>query len=162
MGPAFGRWRTARPDADEVARQAQAVADLKAGRLPASALARLDDETAFAAEMSPADFLALRAAGYEVAGQVFGTATYVVSKSAQKFTGYSVHPGGWSRASWEAGPVAIVGPRSVIYRTPLKVAPRLVPGYHDGANAARASALRRLRAECRELTADGVVGIRLV
>lgn len=145
-----------------MARQAQAVADLKAGRLPASALGRLHDDTAFAAEMSPADFLALRAAGYEVAGQVFGTATYVVSKSAQKFTRYSVHPGGWFGASWEAGPVAIVGPRSVIYRTPLKVAPRLIPGYYDGANSARASALRRLRAECRQLGADGVVGIRLV
>lgn len=139
------------------------MADLKAGRLPASALNRLRDKTAFAAEMSPAEFLALRAAGYEVAGQVFGTATYLVSKSAQKFTRYLVHPDRWSGLARESTPVAYQGfDGGVVYRTPLKVAPRTLAGYHDGVNAARSTALRRLRAECLELGADGVVGIRFV
>ncbi len=158
-GPWLRGGRASQPDADEVARQQQAVADLKAGLLPASALARLHEETAFAAEMSPAEFLALRAAGYEVAGQVFGTATYQISTTAQRLNRYSVHPGSWSGAA----PYSSATTRAnAFYRRPLPAAPQLMATYHDGANAARATALRRLQAECRELEADGVVGVRFV
>ena len=160
-------WRAAGVSDAEAARQERAIADLKGGRLPGSALTRLHDDLAFAGNVSSAEFLALRGIGYEVAGQVFGSSSYLISRSAQNLTGYSVHPGGRfgsTGSAWASTSPTSAGARNQnsFYSDPLAVAPRLLAGYHDGANTARATALRRLRAECLELDADGVLGVRVV
>lgn len=153
-----GRWARARMDPTEIERQQDTWADLKAGRLPASARERLAGAAAahvFTSELSTRELVALRAGALEPVGQAFGTATFVVSPSAQSFAQYAVHP----YSQW-GNPSAAASNRA--YRIGFPVSPRLVSGYHDGVNNARAAALKRMRKECVALDGDGVLGIRIV
>lgn len=159
----FGRWFAPRQtlDAAEIDRQERSWSELAAGGLPLGAQERLAAQTAddvFTSDLSTRDLVAIRAAGYEPVGQAFGTATYGISRTMQSYARYSVHP---YPVGYGYG-IGPGGPRGGAYGPRLPVNAGRLAGYHDGANAARGQALRRLMIECAGLGADGVLGVRVV
>lgn len=136
----LGWLRSGRSTQSDAAReeQARSLAELQAGRLPLSAQARLAAGAgAFTSDLSSADLVSLRAAGYEPVGQVFGSA--VISTAAR----YYRHPAvGFSQlgASWQP--------------------PTRMPGWFDSDRRARSTAIQRLLTEVRALGADGAIALR--
>ena len=158
----LGRFgRPSAPTPEEYARQERSWAELEAGRLPLSAQERLAAESgdrAFASDLGARDLAALRAAGYEPVGQVFGTAVFNrVQLPGLLPTG--VHPGlaKWPQplTVWRDGRLG--SPDSFIRNT---ASPFLVSGFYQAERGARASALRRLELEAKALGADAVIGVR--
>lgn len=94
------------------------------------------------------EFAAIRSAGFEAVGQVFGAAVYGVGS-----TGYSC-PGTWRPGGGPALP-----------RSATQVSGRSDPGSFgplvQARYQARDKAIDRLTRECRELGGHGVVGVRL-
>jgi uncharacterized protein YbjQ (UPF0145 family) len=94
------------------------------------------------------EFAAIRSAGFEPVGQVFGAAVYSVG-----YTGYSC-PGTWRSDADQVppGPATQVSGRD----GPGSFGPLVQARYQ-----ARHAAIDRMTAECAELGGHGVVGVRL-
>jgi uncharacterized protein YbjQ (UPF0145 family) len=103
---------------------------------------------AWGSALTSQEFAAVRAAGFEPVGQVFGAAVY-----AAGYAGYSC-PGGWrsSGGQMPARPVTQVSGRA-----DLGSFGPLVEAMYQ----ARHAAIDRMTAECAALGGHGVVGVRL-
>jgi uncharacterized protein YbjQ (UPF0145 family) len=120
--------------------------------LPAAAMAgeaRARPGGAWGSALSAQEFAAIRGAGFEPAGQVFGAAVYAAGDAR----GYDC-PGvrGSSGATTPAPPVAQVSGRGDLGSFGL-----LVQAMYQ----ARQAAIGRMAAECAGLGGHGVVGVRL-
>ncbi|MGI8881996.1 MAG: hypothetical protein ACR2KJ_16100 [Jatrophihabitans sp.] len=139
-------------------RFAEGAADLHRGLLPRWVSARLDDERAnvpFGGPLSTGDSVALREIGYEAVGQVFGTATYQVSRMQTQLGmvlhgGYLGAPGGFNPGYWASGARPGYGSRAINI------------SWWQGESGCRTAALRRLSQEAEALDADGVIGVQTV
>jgi len=127
--------------------------------LPAAAQARIAQVRSsgtWGSGLTADEFAAIRSAGFEPVGQVFGAAVYGVGSA-----GYSC-PGTWRPAGGPARPGSATPapPRSA-----TQVSGRSDPGSFgplvQARYQARDKAIDRLTCECRELGGHGVVGVRL-
>lgn len=120
-------------------------------QLPAAARARLAGIRAsgtWGSALTADEFAAIRGAGFEPVGQVFGAAVYTVG-----YTGYSC-PGTWRPPAdgTSARPATQVSSRG----DAGSFGPLVQARYQ-----ARHTAIERMTAECAELGGHGVVGVRL-
>jgi uncharacterized protein YbjQ (UPF0145 family) len=120
------------------------VQELRAGRPPLRAQPRLTGQRrrartgepgAFTSDLGVDEFAAIRSVGFSPVGQVFGTAVYTV---------------GWLGSSCGVPWYAKNVPARVLPARPMQ----------QTLSEARARAVDRMRYECEQLGADGVVGVR--
>lgn len=130
---------------EEAERQRRSEVELLAGRLPVAAQERLarhhDEPPPFTSDLRTEDLVAVRAAGYEPVGQVFGAA--VLSSAGR----YYRHP----VTQWRTPVPSLVQSWSH---------PRTVPGWFDIDREARRLATKRLLAEVALMGADGAIALR--
>jgi len=120
------------------------VRELRAGRPPLSAQSRLTEQHrratvgepgAFTSDLGVDEFAAIRSVGFSPVGQVLGTAVYTV---------------GWLGSSCGVYRYTPSAPAQVLPALPMQ----------RTLSEARARAVNRMRYECEQLGADGVVGVR--
>ena len=119
--------------------------------LPAVAEARIAEVRSsgtWGSALTVAEFAAIRSAGFEPVGQVFGAAVY----SAGSTSGYSCPGVGGSAGRLPSGPVTQVSGQG----GPGSFGPLV-----ETMDQARHTAVGRMITECAELGGHGVVGVRL-
>ena len=133
-------------------RGGQARLDIVSNHLPPAAEARMAEirrSGTWGSALTSDEFAAVRAAGFEPAGQVLGAAVYNVG-----YTGGYGCPGAWGGYSLAWAPAATT---QVSSRGGYGSFGPLVKTMYD----ARRAAISRMVAECTALGGHGVVGVRL-
>jgi len=108
-------------------------------------MAQIRSSGTWGSALTTDEFAAIRGAGFEPVGQVFGAAVYTVG-----YTGYSC-PGTWKSREPAQPATQVSGPGGPGSFGPLVQA----------LGQARHTAIERMTAECGELGGHGVVGVRL-
>jgi uncharacterized protein YbjQ (UPF0145 family) len=157
-------------------RQLESIAALERGELPLAARERIDGlrspGAAWTSDLSVAELVAVRHAGFEPVGMVMGSTVYRMATQWGYNNLFGVGaPGGRAAygSSYGSAPTGAVRNYPCTHGWGMGIGPDHRWGYNwehtmfeDGVLAARDAALARIIAEARDLGAHGVVGVRLI
>jgi uncharacterized protein YbjQ (UPF0145 family) len=137
-------WPFRRRDQAQERRSRESLEAIEAGGLPLAASHRLEEvrqENRFSSDLSVAEFLLIREAGFHPVTQVMGSCFYRVGWQWMP-GGMAISSGNW-QGTWDAGQTVELETQTEAW------------------NEARGRALARLAEEARRAGADAVVGVRL-
>jgi uncharacterized protein YbjQ (UPF0145 family) len=157
-------------------RQLESIAALERGELPLAARERIDElrspGSAWTSDLSVAELVAVRHAGFEPVGMVMGSTVYRMATQwgYNNLFGVAALGGrGALGSTYGNAPAGEVRNYPCSHGWGMGIGPDHRWGYNwehtmfeDGVLAARDAALARIIVEARDLDAHGVVGVRLI